>query len=249
MPISPAKFENWLSRKLVSKIQPPGVFDGDSASYYRTMAEYAVSEKHKISDGDHICLKQSVAGGSFRYTHHGIYLGDGLMVNYSGDVRSFLNRQVLGWVQLTELDTFLGGSTHFTKVQHSAVAAQDRNVVVARVLLNLGRRNYDPAQENCEHFATFCSTGTPQSIQVLDGRSIAFDIAFNMFIAPIIRSFFSYRDFVELEKCKKGPSGSLFRNNEIYSKVDAWMTNGGVRRNLTQIKTYFGLDKPDILIT
>jgi hypothetical protein len=251
MPIRDGKLQNWLSKSYVSKLPPPGAFDGDSASYYNSkqLAEYKVAQSGNISVGDHICLKRKTAGGTFIYTHHGIYLGDGLIANYSGDAKSALDRKVTGWVQLTELSSFLAGSTHFTLVRHSQ---RDKCVVVARVLLNLGRRNYDPGQENCEHFATFCTTGTPQSIQVLAG-GIAFDIIFNAVCAPIIRSFYSFRDFIELEKCeekcKKGKLGSSFQNNPIYLAVDDWMTNGGIRTNLTTIKKNFDLDDADIDIT
>lgn len=106
-----------------------------------------------LRPGDHV----SVSRGA--YSHHGIFIGEGTIIHYSGEV---LNKTGAS-VRSSALDTFASGRT-VTVVQYGACDAAP--VVVRRARSRLGECDYELIGNNCEHFARWCKTGTSQSEQV-----------------------------------------------------------------------------------
>lgn len=97
------------------------------------------------------------------YTHHGIYVGNGKVIHYSGLSRGLSK----GCICETTLVEFVNGKDEVTIIMHSdADRAYTPVQVVARARARLGEDNYNVIFNNCEHFATWCVTGKAESKQV-----------------------------------------------------------------------------------
>lgn len=111
--------------------------------------------------GDHI----KVTRNKGLYTHHGIDMGDGTVIHFTGT--PFQSRSAR--VVRSTLAEFLGNGgcrvvRHTGPVQAPEVVAQ-----TAESLLQSG--DYCMLRNNCEHFANYCKTGVNRSRQV---RRLAF---------------------------------------------------------------------------
>jgi len=94
------------------------------------------------------------------YTHHGIYVGRGRVVQYGGLSRG-LRR---GPVEEVPLSQFAQGRTIWIRLQESS--EPDRDEVVRRARLRLGENRYHVLTNNCEHFCEWCVRGEHRSYQV-----------------------------------------------------------------------------------
>jgi hypothetical protein len=96
------------------------------------------------------------------YTHHGIYVGGGRVVQYGG-LSWGLRR---GPVEEVPLAQFSQGRPVWVRV----VGAHwfDRHEVVRRARLRLGEDRYSVLTNNCEHFCEWCVRGQHRSYQVDD---------------------------------------------------------------------------------
>jgi len=94
------------------------------------------------------------------YVHHGIYVGEGRVVHYSGLSRS-LRR---GAVEEVTLAQFAGGRPVAIRSSTSPVFAP--SIVVERARSRLGEDRYRIATNNCEHFCTWCLQGEGRSDQI-----------------------------------------------------------------------------------
>ena len=104
--------------------------------------------------GAHIVTPRSV------YTHHGIYVGEGRVVQYGG--LSYGLRR--GPVEEISLAQFARGREIWVRSEGSS--SFDREEVVRRARLRLGEDRYHPLKNNCEHFCEWCVCGEPRSFQV-----------------------------------------------------------------------------------
>jgi hypothetical protein len=104
--------------------------------------------------GAHIVTPRSV------YTHHGIYVGEGRVVQYAG-LSDGLRR---GPVEEISLAQFARGREIWVRSEGSS--SFDREEVVRRARLRLGENRYHPLKNNCEHFCEWCVCGEPRSFQV-----------------------------------------------------------------------------------
>ncbi len=93
------------------------------------------------------------------YWHHGIYAGDGHGIHHAG-FKQLLHR---GPVEEISLAEFLNG--HELRVRAPAEPQFAPIVVVARARSRVGEDSYRVWSNNCEHFATWCSTGVARSGQ------------------------------------------------------------------------------------
>jgi hypothetical protein len=109
-----------------------------------------------MAKGDHIKVRR--AGGL--YTHHGIDLGDGTVVHFSGEPL----RLAEACIERISLEGFLQNGVMRVVRHRGAVRPSDE--VVAAALSMVGNKNYDLLVNNCEHFATFCKTGKARSGQI-----------------------------------------------------------------------------------
>jgi hypothetical protein len=97
------------------------------------------------------------------YTHHGIYVGAGRIVQYGGlswGLRS-------GPVEEVSLSQFSQGRPVWVRVVGST--RFDPYEVVRRARQRLGENLYSVLTNNCEHFCEWCVRGQPRSYQV-EGR-------------------------------------------------------------------------------
>jgi hypothetical protein len=97
------------------------------------------------------------------YTHHGIYVGEGWVVQYGG-LSWGLRR---GRVEEVPLSQFSRGRPVWLRVAGSHWF--DQREVVRRARLRLGEDRYSVLTNNCEHFCEWCVHGEHRSYQV-DGH-------------------------------------------------------------------------------
>lgn len=95
-----------------------------------------------IRPGDHLAFQP--AGGI--YSHHAIYVGDGLLAHY-WDPQRDLRRAV---VRVDPLHVVAAGAPTYV-IQYSL--AHEPALVVQRALSRRGERDYHLAANNCEAFA------------------------------------------------------------------------------------------------
>jgi lecithin:retinol acyltransferase len=96
------------------------------------------------------------------YTHHGIYVGGGRVVQYGG-LSWGLRR---GCVEEVPLSQFSQGRPVWVRVAGSHWF--DRHEVVRRARMRLGEDRYSVLTNNCEHFCEWCVRGEHRSYQVDD---------------------------------------------------------------------------------
>jgi hypothetical protein len=96
------------------------------------------------------------------YTHHGIYVGGGRVVQYGG-LSWGLRR---GPVEEVPLSQFSHGRAVWVRVVESHWF--DQHEVVRRARLRLGEDRYSVLTNNCEHFCEWCVRGQHRSYQVDD---------------------------------------------------------------------------------
>lgn len=94
------------------------------------------------------------------YAHHGIYVGDGKVVHYSGLAHG-LRR---GPVEEIPLAHFTGG--HAVYVSADAPFEFDRREVIRRARSRVGEDHYRLLTNNCEHFCEWCLHDQQRSFQV-----------------------------------------------------------------------------------
>jgi hypothetical protein len=115
-----------------------------------------------ILPGHHISVERSF------YTHHGIYVGNGCVVELAKPENGGIIRQI-------PLKEFLAGG-------RARIVLHQNGLPLNRVVRNTRcapQRGYDLANWNCEHFATWCSTHRVHSPQVEGVLQVAgFGLAF-----------------------------------------------------------------------
>ncbi|HEV3104092.1 MAG TPA: lecithin retinol acyltransferase family protein [Trinickia sp.] len=94
------------------------------------------------------------------YSHHGIYVGDGKVVHYSG----FCTTLHRGPVEEVSLERFATG--HMVAVIDEPHARYAGRQAVQRARSRLGENRYRLLTNNCEHFCTWCIDGVGRSEQV-----------------------------------------------------------------------------------
>lgn len=109
-----------------------------------------------MSMGDHLRVKRWKGV----YAHHGIDMGDGTVVHFSGEPLQWRGARVVR----EPLEIFLCGASLEFVVYHEEMRAPEE--VVAAALEGLDTQDYHLWRNNCEHFACYCKTGLKQSKQV-----------------------------------------------------------------------------------
>lgn len=94
------------------------------------------------------------------YVHHGIYVGNGLVVHYAGFARGLR----IGPVEAVSVEQFARGrslSVVLERRPHFASAE-----IVRRALSRVGEDRYHLLKNNCEHFCEWCLRAEHRSYQV-----------------------------------------------------------------------------------
>ncbi|EDZ99304.1 conserved hypothetical protein [Burkholderia sp. H160] len=94
------------------------------------------------------------------YEHHGIYVGNGRVVHYSG----FAGSAHRGPVEEVELARFAAG--HSLSIRSTPSAIYVGAEAVSRARSRLGENRYRLLTNNCEHFCAWCLLGESRSEQV-----------------------------------------------------------------------------------
>jgi hypothetical protein len=94
------------------------------------------------------------------YTHHGIYAGQGRVVQYAGLARGLRT----GPVEEVSLAQFADG--HALWVRGEASPCFEGAEVVRRARRRIGEKRYRLLTNNCEHFCEWCLRAEPRSYQV-----------------------------------------------------------------------------------
>lgn len=94
------------------------------------------------------------------YTHHGIYVGAGWVVHYSGLAHGFRR----GPVEEIPLPHFAQGRAVWARVY--VAPCFDREQIVRRARARVGENCYRLLTNNCEHFCEWCVHGRSRSLQV-----------------------------------------------------------------------------------
>lgn len=93
------------------------------------------------------------------YMHHGIYVGKGQVIHYSGFSHGFHR----GPVVQVSVESFSKGHGISICRHNSRFTAEE---VVRRARSRLDENSYHLLSNNCEHFCSWCVTGSHQSEQV-----------------------------------------------------------------------------------
>jgi hypothetical protein len=94
------------------------------------------------------------------YTHHGIYVGQGRVVQYGG----FSLGLRRGPVEEVSRSQFAQGRAVWIRRERSGGLEPDE--VVRRARLRLGEDRYHLVTNNCEHFCEWCVCGEHRSYQI-----------------------------------------------------------------------------------
>ncbi|TVQ14314.1 MAG: hypothetical protein EA368_01350 [Leptolyngbya sp. DLM2.Bin27] len=109
-----------------------------------------------MAKGDQIYVLRDLAGVPGLYQHHGIDCGDDTIIHYS-------KAKEIAEIARTSYAAFSWGSSVYP-VRQSIIYSPD--TVIERAASRLGERQYDLLQNNCEHFANWCTTGRSESRQL-----------------------------------------------------------------------------------
>lgn len=109
---------------------------------------------HAIEPGAHLVSERD------GYTHHGIYVGNGLVIHYGGFHHSSARRPV----EYVALLGFCAGRS--VRVRPEPGAMYGGSEAVERAKSRLGEDRYRLLTNNCEHFCTWCVRGVGRSEQV-----------------------------------------------------------------------------------
>ncbi|EOD54064.1 lecithin retinol acyltransferase family protein [Aeromonas molluscorum] len=91
----------------------------------------------RFTPGDHLVTAR------FGYTHHGLYVGDGLVIHYQG-----ADLGLPGEIVMTSLDGFSDNKPVWYKPY--PVRLHDRTESIERARTRLGEHQYDVLFSNCE---------------------------------------------------------------------------------------------------
>jgi hypothetical protein len=94
------------------------------------------------------------------YTHHGVYVGGGRVVHYSG-LSGFWQ---CGPVEEVSLSRFAAG--HEVRILDRPSSRYSPQEIVRRARSRLGENDYRLLTNNCEHFCNWCCSGVSHSAQV-----------------------------------------------------------------------------------
>lgn len=112
------------------------------------------------------------------YMHHGIYVGDGKVVHYSGLARG----QFRGRIEEVSLAQFAyGRSAWIRSCDLPEFAPQE---VLRRARSRIGENRYRILRNNCEHFCEWCLHGESRSYQV--ERFLSFHPALGVILRVIL---------------------------------------------------------------
>lgn len=135
--------------------------------------------------GDHLVTPRT------GYTHHGLYIGNGEVIHYSG----FANGRATGTICICTIEEF--GNGRSVSVKEHLVRPYDRKQSVERALSRLGEDWYNVLVNNCEHFVNWCINGLHSSVQV------------NRLIEAVSSAYNAANESKQLQKTAQALAGAM----------------------------------------
>ncbi len=154
--------------------------------------------------GDHLVTPRT------GYTHHGIYIGNGEVIHYSG----FANGQSTGTICITSVKAFANG--HDVSVREHFFRRYDGKETVERAHRRLGEDWYNVLINNCEHFVNWCVNGLHSSNQV------------NNLIAAISSAYNTANESKQLPKTAQALAG-VVAGRVVQKEVERQVTQAVVK--------------------
>lgn len=164
---------------------------------------------NKESDyGKHIYVERLMGKGLVRYTHHGIYIGNGNVIHYSGEGE---RSERMGNVEKVSLENFKRDKVarKYQYEEKVKVKEPEKTIERAKSLIGMGR--YNLAIRNCEHFAHWCATGKWRSSQFSFGNVRSSELSGAYGIKPL-DGWLVLKPVMKNEKTE----GGLFIPNDHY---------------------------------
>eukprot|EP00386_Alphamonas_edax_P001208 GDKI01003513.1.p1 GENE.GDKI01003513.1~~GDKI01003513.1.p1 ORF type:complete len:235 (+),score=71.77 GDKI01003513.1:104-706(+) len=156
---------------------------GDSVSHQETETEfpirglkYCIVTPICVSRGDHVYREIGNVGLSAYASHHGIYCGNGRVIHFSGNegrgvggLSAGLSKGAASDARIKSISIvdFMRFGSKLSVVTHRN--ADPPEVTIQRAEESFADQDYPEyhlLQNNCEHFATWCKTGSKKSSQV-----------------------------------------------------------------------------------
>ena len=164
--------------------------------------------------GDHVFVDRSVLGIKL-YEHHGIYVGDDMVVHYNGLARGIvlekscfeeilsnvvpLDKRNIAKVEMTSLEEFASGDV--LQVKKHADAPFSGQEVALRAKERIGEQKYNLLINNCEHFCSECIFGEHVSEQVQNAKqNSAIFSEIEPYLGQIIGELFSAQTKDEIKE-------------------------------------------------
>jgi Lecithin retinol acyltransferase len=113
-----------------------------------------------ITEGAHLVTSRT------GYSHHGIYVGNGMVVHYSGLADGMNTGPV---VEVTIFEFTLGNGYYVKRHENPKFSS---NEIVGRARSRIGEELYCVFSNNCEHFCEWCINNDHDSEQVSNGTAI-----------------------------------------------------------------------------
>ncbi|WP_118183413.1 lecithin retinol acyltransferase family protein [Paraburkholderia phosphatilytica] len=123
-------------------------------------AAYAAADVALEDGGDEPAVGAHLVTQRRGYEHHGIYVGNGLVIHYAGFAKSAHR----GPVEEVPLEQFAAG--HEVSVRPHPFPKYSSDETVGRARSRLGENRYRLLTNNCEHFCMWCLLGESRSEQV-----------------------------------------------------------------------------------
>ena len=164
--------------------------------------------------GDHIFVDRSVLGIKL-YEHHGIYVGDDMVVHYNGLARGIvfekscfeeilsnivpLDKRNVAKVEMTSLEEFASGD--ILQIKKHANAPFSGTDIALCAKARVGEQKYNLLINNCEHFFYECVFGEhiSQQVQNVKQNSALFS-EIEPFLGQIISELFSAQTKDEIKE-------------------------------------------------
>ncbi|MDM8541994.1 lecithin retinol acyltransferase family protein [Desulfococcaceae bacterium HSG9] len=165
------------------------------------------------------------------YTHHGIYDGNGNVIQYDG----FSNDINKGPINITSLDEFAGESDIYIRKYSIVDIKYSGDEIVQRSLSRVGESMYDLQANNCEHFCTWAITDKHESGQVKFTEEMIESIN------PTIAKIFKVRRYIKENSIK-----SQISKNGTDDKGEIKMGNKNKLNSIIHIKPTKGKVLPSV---
>ena len=116
----------------------------EASSMYKNIIKQQLKSLNEIKKADHLFVDGKI--GINIYTHHGLYLGNGMVIHYDDLV-----------VGIVTYEEFASGRDVY--ILDSPII-HTKDMVIERAKSRLGERGYNLFNNNCDHFVRWCRSSS-----------------------------------------------------------------------------------------